>query len=182
MAEFGAVFAGISSVMLLITAGCIYVDSINRTTLRSVEDIKNASSIRIQELQSGASVSSVTVDVSRRKLDVNLLNIGSIRICRADFQRMDAFLTYIDDSTGIKQTYWFYFNSSDTSKHRWRLTPGVTPNPFPAVVNPLDWDPSETLSITLELPSSNQIRRKTDAYVSVVLPSGYKCGRAFYVG
>jgi hypothetical protein len=108
------------------------------------------------------------------------MNTGNLRVVKADYSKIDVLLTYIDEATLIKRTYYAYYDSPDTSKHRWRLDPAVTPNPSPSSVNPLDWDPSEVLAIVIYLPSGKRIRNNTPGYVLVSLPSAASAGRTFW--
>ena len=176
---YGTVIAGIYFTTILLTASYVFVDSVNRTSTSSANAFRDVSSIEVQKLRSSCSITSLTVGGVRTRLNLDLQNIGDVKVVRSDYWKIDVLLTYVDEATQITATYWCYYSSSDTSKHRWQLDPGVTPNPSPNVVNPLDWDPDETLSIVIYLPSGKRIRDNRDGYVTIALPSGVTCGRTF---
>jgi hypothetical protein len=180
MGGHGIVIASIYFTALLLTASYVYADSVNRVSLSSWDSIKNVSNIEIQRLSSGLSIESITVS-GRNTLYLTLMNTGNLKVVRADFPNIDILLTYIDEASVTKRTYWVYYDSPDTSKHRWTLNSEVSPNPSPSSVNPLDWDPSETLAIVINLPSSGKIKKGTSGYVSVSLPSAVSAGRSFTV-
>jgi hypothetical protein len=177
---YGTVIAGIYFTTILLTASYVFVDSVNRTSTSSASSFRDASSIEVQKLRSSCSIASLSVS-GRNTLYLDLQNIGDVKVVRSDYWKIDVLLRYQDSATYVTATYWCYYNSADTSKHRWQLDPGVTPNPSPNVVNPLDWDPDETLSIVINLPSGTRIRSGTSGYVTIALPSGVTCGRTFSV-
>jgi len=180
MGGHGTVLAGICFMTVLLTASYVFVDSIYRTSTSSASSLRDVSSIEIVRLKSSCSMLSI-YEKDRDKVYVELQNSGNVKVVASDFWRIDVLLTYVDDATSTKVTYWCYYNTSDTSKHRWILDPAESPNPSPTAVNPLDWDPSETLSIVIYIPSSAKIKRNTSGYVIVALPSGSTCGGQFYV-
>jgi hypothetical protein len=49
-------------------------------------------------------------------------------------------------------------------------------------VNPLDWNPSETLSLVIELAAGSQFSRDTFGYVKVILPQGSSNSCSFSTG
>jgi len=177
---YGTVIAGIYFTTILLTASYVFVDSVNRTSISSTSSFREASGIEIQKLKSSCSIVNLTVS-GRNTLYLGLRNIGSVKVVKTDYWKIDALLTYQDEATQITQTYWCYYGSSDTSKHRWQLDPAVTPNPSPNVVNPADWDADKTLSIVIYLPSGKCIQNNTIGYVTIALPSGVTCGRTFSV-
>jgi hypothetical protein len=148
----------------------------------SWRNIEVASSIDLDKLKTGLTIANVIVPSSRTKLYLNATNTGSVKIDRADFGQMDVILTYTDNKTDLTQTYWCYYNSNDSSKHRWSLNSSFIPNPFPSTVNPLDWNPSETLSLVIQLAAVNQFRNDTFGYVKVILPQGSSNGCSFFTG
>lgn len=172
----GTVIAGVYFVAILLVSCYAYADSINRVSTISWRSLEAASSIRFDKLRSGLSISSA--QVVKGILYVDAINDGTVRISRAQFAKMDVILTYTEKQTGLTQTHWCYYNSTDSSRHRWSVNPSFT-NPYPSIVNPLDWDPSETLSLVIALPASNQFKKDTIGYVKVVLPQGSSDGRSF---
>jgi hypothetical protein len=50
------------------------------------------------------------------------------------------------------------------------------------MVNPLDWNPSDTLSLVIELATGNQFMPDTFGYVKVILPQGSSNGCSFFTG
>jgi archaellum component FlaF (FlaF/FlaG flagellin family) len=175
------VIAGIYFVAILLFSCYVYADSMNRISTTSWKSLQEASSISLNRLRSGLSTTSVVVAGNRTKLYVNVTNDGTMKIDRANFEEMDVILTYTDENTNLKQTYWCYYNSLEPSKHRWSLNSSFA-NPYPSAVNPLDWDQSETLSLVVELPTVNQMKLDTVGYLRIVLPEGSSNGRSFSTG
>lgn len=178
MSGYGTVIAGIYFTAILLTACYVLSDSMNRMSTSSVGSLKDLSTIEVQRLRSSCSIDSLGIS-GRNTLFIDLENIGDVKVVKSDYWKIDVLLTYQDEATHITGTYWCYYDSSDTSKHRWRLDPEVTPNPSPDVVNPLDWDPSEALSIVIYLPSGKRVHDNTNGYVTIALPPGATCGRWF---
>jgi archaellum component FlaF (FlaF/FlaG flagellin family) len=178
---YGAVIAGIFFVAILLLSCYVYADSMNRISTISWRSLEAASSISLDKLRSALSIRNVIVAANRTKLYVNVTNNGTVKVDHADFAGIDVILTYTDEPTGLTQTYWCYYNSADSAKHRWSLNSSFT-NPYPSIVNPLDWDPSETLSLIIELPVSNQFGNDTVGYLRVVLPEGSPNGLSFLTG
>jgi archaellum component FlaF (FlaF/FlaG flagellin family) len=175
---FGVVIAGVFFVAILLLSCYVYADSMNRISAISWRSLEAASSISLDKLRSALSIRNVVVAANRTKLYVNVTNDGTAKVDHADFALMDVILTYTNEPTNLTQTYWCYYNSADPSRHRWSLNS----NPYPAIVNPLDWDPSETLSLIIELPVSNQFENNTVGYLRVVLPEGSSNGLSFLTG
>jgi hypothetical protein len=175
------VIAGVYFVTILLLSCYVYADSMNRSSAIAWKSLEVASNIQLDKLKSGLSISEVQVQHGKSPLYLDAINDGAIRIRRADFAKMDVILTYTDKGTGLAKTIWCYYNSSDTSRCRWRLDPSFPSNPHPSVVNPLDWDPSETLSLIIEIPASDEFKDKTFGYVKVVLPQGSSNGSNFQV-
>lgn len=176
---YGTIIAGIYFVAILLVSCYVYADSVNRMSNISFQSIQSASSIEIEKLRSSANVASIVESNDHTKLFVNLTNTGDVKINRVDFQDIDVLVTYTDNATGITQSYWCYYGSNDPAKDRWIVNSTIVPNPFPAIINPLDWDPSETLSITIELAASHQIRAGTTGYLKVILPQGSSSAETF---
>jgi archaellum component FlaF (FlaF/FlaG flagellin family) len=175
----GTVIAGVCLVTVLLVSFYVYGDSMNRMSTISWRSIEVASSISLDKLRSGLSIVKVIVAAGRTKLYVNATNTGTIKIDRAEFAQMDVILAYTEETTNLNQTYWCYYNSSDSpiydsSRYTWSLNSSFA-NPFPSVVNPLDWDPSKTLSLVVQLPTSpfpHHFMNDTVGYVKVILPQG----------
>ena len=178
---FGVVIAGVFFVAILLLSCYVYADSKNRISAISWRSLEAASSISLDKLRSALSIRNVVVAANRTKLYVNVTNDGSVKVDHAGFGLIDVVLTYTDEPTRLTQTYWCYYNSTDSSRHRWSLNSSFT-NPFPSIVNPLDWDPSKTLSLIIELPVSNQFANDTVGYLRVVLPEGSSNGLSFLTG
>jgi hypothetical protein len=175
------VIAAVYFVAILLFSCYVYADSMNRISAISWKSLDVASNIRFDKLRSGVSISKAEVTHGNSPLYVDAINDGTARISRSDFAKMDIILTYTDRQTGLTNTRWCYYNSSDTSKCRWRLDPSFSSNPHPSIVNPLDWDPSETLSLIIQIPASEEFKGKTDGYVKVILPQGTSSGLSFRV-
>jgi hypothetical protein len=175
------VIAGVCFVAILLFSFYVYADSMNRISAISWKSVDVASNIRFDKLRSGVSISKAEVNHGNSPLYVDAINDGTARISCSDFAKMDIILTYTDKITGLTETRWCYYNSSDTSRCRWTLDPSFASNPHPSIVNPLDWDPSETLSLIIRIPASEQFKDKTDGYVKVVLPQGTSNGLSFQV-
>jgi archaellum component FlaF (FlaF/FlaG flagellin family) len=182
------VIAGVCFVAILLLSSYVYADSMNRLSTISWKSIEVASSIGFDKLKSRLSITSVKVAADQRELYLNVTNDGTVKIDRADFAQIDVILTYTDETTNHTQTYWCYYNSTyynstDLSRHTWTLNPSFNnKNPYPSIVNPLDWDPSETLSLVVELSTSHQFRHDSVGYVKVVLPQGSSNGCSFLTG
>lgn len=182
---YGTIIAGIYFVAILLVSCYVYADSMNRMTAISWKSLQEGSSISIGRMRSGLSITNVSVVVYRTELYVNLTNDGAMKIDRDEFREMDIILTYTNE-TGNKATYWCYYNSDESSRHRWSI-PEFFPNtpftnPYPSVVNPLDWDPSEVLLLVIDLPTNYQMKNCTVAYLRVILPEGSSNGRSFPTG
>lgn len=176
---FGTIIAGIYFVAVLIVSGYVVTDTVNRMSNTSYDSVLTASSIQLEKLRSSLSVSGVRVAGGDAAIYVNLTNTGDAKIVSSDFPQIDVILTYTDNSTRITQTVWCYYGSTDLFQDRWLLNSTISPNPFPAVVNPLDWDPSKTLSITIDLAQPHQITPGSIAYLKVILPGGSSTARTF---
>lgn len=153
----------------------------NRISAISWKSLEVASDIQFEKLRSALSISQVQVQQGSSILYLDATNDGTIPIARADFAKMDIILTYTDKTTGLTKTTWCRYNSSDTSTCRWRLDPSFPSNPHPSIVNPLDWDPSETLSLIVEIPASEKFKAASFGYVKLVLPHGSSNGLGFQV-
>jgi len=177
----GTLIAGVCFVAILLLSCYVYADSITRISTISWKNVEVASSIDLDKLKSGLTVANVIVAASRTKLYLNATNTGAIKIDRADFPQIDVILTYTDNKTDLRQTYWCYYNSANSSRHSWSLNSSFT-NPYPSIVNPLDWNPSETLSLVVELAAVNQFKPDTYGYVELILPQGSSNGCSFFTG
>ena len=177
---YGTVIAGVYLVGILLVSFYILADSVNRISTASLMSMDNAMKIRMEKLGSAVDLANITVSSDRAKLYVNLVNTGDIKIPRSQLADIDVLITY-ENQSGIVQTYWCYYNSSELTKPRWTLNSTITPNPFPAVLNPLDWDPSKTLAITIQLPSSQQLQHGSVGYLKIILPQGSSNGRDFSI-
>jgi archaellum component FlaF (FlaF/FlaG flagellin family) len=178
---YGTVIAGIYFVAILLFSCYVYADSMNRISTISWKSLQEASSINLNRLRSALSITSIVVANNRTRLYVNVTNDGTMKIDRADLGEMDVILTYTDENTNLKQTYWCYYDSLEPSRHRWALNSSFV-NPYPSAVNPLDWDQSETLSLVVELPTGNQLKQDSVGYLRVVLPEGSSDGRSIFTG
>jgi archaellum component FlaF (FlaF/FlaG flagellin family) len=184
------VIGGVCFVAILLLSCYVYADSANRLSTISWRSLEVASSISSEKLNSRLSITGLAVAASRTKLYVNVTNDGTLKIAKSSFAQIDVILTYTNEGTDVAQTYWCHFDSSDSpihdsSIHRWSLNSSLVPNPYPGIVNPLDWDPSETLSLVVELSASNQFRSDTGhdtGYVKIVLPQGSSNSCSFSTG
>jgi hypothetical protein len=173
----GTLVAGACLVAILLVSCYVYGDSLNRVSTVSWRSLEVASSISLEKLRSGLSIVRVIVAADRTKLYVNATNTGTVKIDWAEFAQMDVILTYTEDTPPhLNQTYWCYYDSSDSSRHTWNLNSSFAPfASYPSVVNPRDWDPSETLSLNVNLPTSPlplHFMNNTVGYVKVILPQG----------
>ena len=176
---FGTIIAGIYFVAVLIVSGYVVTDTVSRMSNTSYESVVSASSIQLAQLRSSASITGILVGSGADEIYVNLTNTGNLKIVSSDFPQIDVILTYTDNSTGLTQTHWCYYGSNDITQDRWSLNSAIHPNPFPAVVNPLDWDPSKTLSITIELAQPSVIMSGSTGYLKIVLPQGSSTAQTF---
>jgi hypothetical protein len=175
----GTLIAGACLVAILLVSCYVYGDSLDRMSTISWRGLEVASSISLEKLKSGLSIVKIIVAASRTKLYVDATNTGTLKIDWVEFAQMDVILSYTDNTTKISHTYWCYYNSSDSptrdfSRHTWSLNSSFA-NPYPSVVNPRDWDPSKTLSLVIELPTSPSplyFMNDTVGYVKVILPQG----------
>ena len=177
--SYGTMIAGIYFVAILLVSCYVYADSVTRMSDISVQSIQKASSIQIEKLKSSAYIGSIQLTSDHTKLYVNVTNTGDFKIVRNDLQYIDLLITFTDNATGITQSYYCYYNFANPTKERWILNSTIIPNPFPAIINPLDWDPSKTLSITIQLAGSHQIRAGTTGYLKVILPRGSSTAQTF---
>lgn len=178
---YGTVIAGIYLVGILFVSFYAFADSVNRMSTTSWQSVEQALKVKMQEVGSALYVANITVSSDRTRVYVNLTNTGDVTIPRSQFADMDVLITYTNEA-GVTQTYWCYYNSPDTNRDRWTLNSTITPNPSPSVVNPLDWDPSKTLAITIQLAETNQMKDNSIGYLKVVLPEGSSNGRDFTIG
>jgi hypothetical protein len=119
----------------------------------------------------------ITTEATRTKLYIVIENVGKSKIVQKDFSIIDVLVTYTDQN-GISNTDWCYFNSVASTQARWSVNSTIYPNPWPIVVNPLDWNPSGSLAIVIQLPMGSQMQ-STAGYVEVVLPTGVPAGAYF---
>jgi hypothetical protein len=159
-------------------AGYVTVDAVSRVSTASWESIERATGLAQAKLNSAIQITNITTAGGRTILYVVIENVGKTKIVRDDFSAIDVLVTYTNQN-GISQTYWCYFNSLDSTKIRWNLNSTIYPNPWPAVVNPLDWNPSDSLAIVVQLPAQSQMRQNAAGYVEVVLPTGASAGGSF---
>jgi archaellum component FlaF (FlaF/FlaG flagellin family) len=177
---FGTVVAGIYFVAILLVSCYVYADLVTRTSSISFRSIESASSIQMEKLRSSANIGSILLASDHTKVYANITNTGEIKIVNASLQYIDILITYTDNRTGVTQSYWCYYDPhNSTIRDRWFLNWTIHPNPFPAIINPLDWDPSKTLSITIELGASHQIRARTDGHLKLILPLGSSSEQKF---
>ena len=174
---YGTIIAGVYILAILITAGYVTVDAVNRITTSSWQSIQSASQLAQAKINSGIQITNITTEQTHTKLYIVIENVGKSRIVRNDFSTIDVLVTYTDQNW-VSQTYWCYYNSLDSTKARWSLNSTVYPNPWPAVVNPLDWSPSSSLAIVVQLPMSSHMQ-STTGHVEVVLPTGVSAGGYF---
>ena len=179
---YGTIIGGIFFVGILLVSCYVYADMVNRFSVTSWKSLDNVANMNMERLRSAVSIASVTVGGNWTRLYVNLTNVGEVRIDRYEFAEIDILLTYYNNATGIVGTYWCYYNTTDPGLHGWTLNNTISPNPSPSIVNPLDWDPSKTLAVTIYLPPSNQFRTDTFGYLKVILPQGSSDGRSFFTG
>jgi len=176
---FATIVAGIYLVAVLIVSFYVCANSVNQLSTASIQSIQGATSIQIQRLESSAQISQVAVSPDESKLFVNVTNNGDMKVPNSAFQEIDVFVTYTDNSTGMTQTYWCYYNSANPAQDRWALNSTITPNPFPATVDPYNWDPSKTLSITIQLAVPHHIQPGTTVYLKIILPEGSSTADSF---
>jgi archaellum component FlaF (FlaF/FlaG flagellin family) len=179
---YGTVIAGIYLVGILFVSFYAFADSVNRMSTTSWQSVEEALKVKMQKLDSALYVTNITVSSDRTRVYANLTNTGDVTIARSQFADMDVLITYTNNATGVTQTYWCYYNSSDTDRDRWTLNSTITPNPSPSIVNPLDWDPSKTLAITIQLAEGNQMKDHSIGYLKIILPEGSSNGRDFVIG
>jgi archaellum component FlaF (FlaF/FlaG flagellin family) len=179
---YGTVIAGIYFVAILLVSLYVYADSVNRLSTTSWKSLEIASEIESSKLRTALEISNIAVAANRTVLYVTVTNTGETKIAESDFAWIDVFLTYTDNTTGVTQTEWCHYNSSNGVQPRWNVNSTIAPNPFPAAVNPLDWDPSETLAIVIHLRSSNQFAANTDGFLKVVAPQGISAAMSFPTG
>ena len=175
---FGTVIAGVYLVGLILISFYVLADSFNRMSTASLMSLDNEMKIKMEALGSAVEITNITVSSDRTRLYVNLTNTGDVKITRSQFVDIDILLTYAN-SSGMTQTYWCYYNSSEPNEPRWTLNSTITPNPSPEVLNPLDWDPSKSLAITIQLASSNNLLQGSTGYLKVILPQGTSNGKDF---
>jgi hypothetical protein len=171
--------AGIYFVAVLIMSLYVYAGSVTQLSNTSIQSIEGATSIQLERLRSSALISNITVSQDTSELFVTVINTGDIKISSTDFQSIDILLTYTDNATGISQTSWCYYQSTNTTQNRWTLNSTIVPNPYPATVDPLDWNPSKTLAIVIQLGTPHHIRSGTGGYLKIVLPQGSSAAQSF---
>ena len=175
---FGTIIAGVYFVTVLVVSGYVITDTVNRLSSSSYESVLTAASIQLNKLGSAANITGVSLGGGGGAIYVNLTNTGEVKIVSADFQYIDIILTYTDSSS-ITQTHWCYYDSNDPSLDRWSLNSTFSPNPFPSVVDPQDWNPAKTLSITIELAQSQYLMPGSVGYLKVILPGGSSTADTF---
>ena len=175
---FGTIIAGVYFVTVLVVSGYVITDTVNRLSSSSYESVLTAASIQLKKVGSSANITGVSLGGGGGAIYVNLTNTGEVKIVSADFQYIDIILTYTDSSS-ITQTHWCYYDSSDPSQDRWSLNSTFSPNPFPGLVDPQDWDPAKTLSITIVLAQSEYFMPGSVGYLKVILPGGSSIADTF---
>ena len=175
---FGTIIAGVYFVAVLIVSGYVVTDTVNRLSSSSYESVLTAASIQLNKVGSSANITGISVADEGAVIYANLTNTGEVKIVKGDFQQIDIILTYTDNSS-ITQTHWCYYDSNDPSQNRWSLNSAFLPNPFPGVVDPQDWDPAKTLSITIQLAQSQYLMPGSIGYLKVVLPGGSSTADTF---
>ncbi len=171
------IIAGIYIIAILIMAGYVTVDAISRISTSSWKSIERASLLAQAKINSAIQIMNITTEATRTKLYVVIENVGKSKIVQKDFSIIDVFVTYTDQN-GVSNTDWCYFNSVVSTQARWNVNSTIYPNPWPVAVNPLDWNPSGSLAIVIQLPAGSQMQ-STTGYVEVVLPTGTSAGQYF---
>jgi len=174
---FDTIIAGIYFVAVLIVSGYVITDTVNRMSDMSYESVLTAATMQLNKIGSSASITKIDARVGNEGgvVYVNLLNTGQLKISSADFPKMDILLTYTDSDIGITQTHWCYYSSDGPLQNPscdWAKNSTISPNPSPSLVDPLNWDPSTTLSITIQLAQSQYVMLGSAGYLKVVLPGG----------
>jgi len=174
---FDTIIAGIYFVAVLIVSGYVITDTVNRMSDMSYESVLTAATMQLNKIGSSATITKIDARVGDEGgvVYVNLLNTGQVKISSADFPKMDILLTYTDSDTGIAQTHWCYYSSDGPLQNPscdWAKNSTISPNPSPSLVDPLNWDPSTTLSITIQLAQSQYVMPGSAGYLKVVLPGG----------
>jgi len=176
---FGTIVAGIYFVAVLVMSMYVYASSVTQLSNTSLQSIEGATSIQLDRLRSSASISNITVSDDTSELFVTIINTGDLKVPGIDFSSIDVLITYTDNATGISQTYWCYYQSIDPAQNRWALNSTIVPNPYPATVDPLDWNPSKTLAIVVQLATPHHFRPGTGGYLKIVLPQGSSADLSF---
>jgi hypothetical protein len=176
---FGTIVAGIYFVAVLVMSMYVYASSVTQLSNTSLQSIEGATNIQLERLRSSANISNITVSQDASKLFVTVINTGDLKVSSTDYQSIDVLLTYTDNASGISQTYWCYYQSLDPTQNRWSLNSTIIPNPYPATVDPLDWNPSKTLAIVIQLGTPHHMRPGTGGYLKIVLPQGSSTALSF---
>ena len=166
---FATIIAGVYFVAVLIVCGYVVTDTVNRMSAVSYNSVLTATSIQFNRLGSSASITGLSVSPDGEEISVSLLNTGEVKIDNAEFSKIDVLLTYTDNGTGVTETHWCPYGSTQQDQTCYWSNNG---NPSPAVVDPQDWNPSKTLSITIQLANPQQIAPDSAVYLKVVLPGG----------
>lgn len=176
---FGTIVAGIYFVAVLIMSCYVYANSVNQLSNASIQSIEGATSIQLERLRSSAQITNITLSSDGSELFVNVTNTGDVTVPSTDFQQIDIFVTYTDNSSGVTNTTWCYYRSFNPAQDRWALNSTIFPNPSPAMVDPLNWDPSKILSITIQLAAPHHVRPGSPGYLKIVLPQGSSTAESF---
>jgi archaellum component FlaF (FlaF/FlaG flagellin family) len=180
---FGTIIAGVYFVAVLIVSGYVITDTVNRMSHMSYESVLTAGTIQYSKLDSSARITGINYSDDGSRIYVNLLNTGELKIVSGDLPKIDILLTYtytdIGTNSQITQTHWCYYGSNIPSEDQWSKNSTIQPNPSPAIIDPLDWDPSKTLSITIVLAPSQYITPGSNVYLKVILPGGASTAETF---
>lgn len=148
---FGAVAATLVSILLIMTALYISIESINLMTDTVAFSFKNMEDSAEERVNTGIDIGTITA--ADPFLYVDVTNTGDTRIKR--FSKMDIIVT----NTTIGSTYWLEYTSTGFGWSQVIYSPDT--------INPGLLDPGETMKITIDM-----VGREFPDWIKIITPNG----------
>ncbi|MBE0516097.1 MAG: hypothetical protein IBX41_01730 [Methanophagales archaeon] len=171
---FGTIFATLAMVVIigissyLFTTGALFTMDTLSDSLKKINEIDNA------RLKTEIEIGNVSVTTTGNYSIINLTlnNTGATKILNSDFEHMDIFLCYHNDTGAGTITIHrripyndTNYNSSALQDNEWTVV-NITPD----LINPGIFDPDEQMKIVIQVEPA--INSTIQNWLKVVTPNG----------
>ena len=165
---FGTLFATVAFFVIMATGAFLFTSNILYTTEVVSSSLEVSSDLQNARLKTDIEI--VSASVSANEISVSIDNTGSTKILDSDFEYMDVYVRYRNDSEGIIGIKRIPYNVSNPPPvdDYWTLdNPDITDD----YINPGIFDPDERLRILIRV--SYYINSTApENYIKVVTPNG----------